>query len=187
MYKENEYDDSDDIKPNLVYSNTISSRQIIEIVKIVLFYAFELVFWLVVAKLYMNFGTKWITPAVSAMWIMGAITTYFIREERESTIKETKWTILGFLAFLLLYKVVIGLIAPISSEQMGAALNITIPAASGMAAAGFLQNILWIVSVMTPIGFLVWCAQKFRVYHGRATKQEAFQRIKGIRKNISRF
>lgn len=184
MY-ENEY--SNDIKPNLVYSNVFSMHQLVSTIKIVLFYAFELVLWLVVAKLYLNFGTKWITPAVSAMWLMGAVTTYLIREEREGTIKETKWAILGFLAFLLLYRIVINLIASISSEQMGAALNITIPAASGMAAAGFLQNILWIVSVMTPIGFLVWCAQKFRVYHGRATKQEAFQKIKGVRRDIRRF
>lgn len=184
MYQQ-DYDGN--VKPNIVYSNIYSKQQIVSTVKIVLFYAFELVLWLIVAKLYLNFGTKWITPAVSAMWVMGAVTTYFIKEEREAMIKETKWTILGFLGFLFLYRGVIGLVSSITSEQMGAALNITMPAASGMAAAGFLQNILWIVSVMTPIGFLVWCGQKFRVYHGRATKQEAFQRIKGTRQNIKRF
>ena len=86
-----------------------------------------------------------------------------------------------------MYRIVIQLVAPISSEQMGAALNITIPAVSGMAASGLLQNILLIVSVMTPIGFLIWCAQKFKNYHARETKQDAFRRIKGIKKNTPRF
>lgn len=175
------------LKPDIVYANTMSSHQLISNIKTVLFYAFILVFWLVDAKLYLNFGSKWIVPAVSTMWIMGAVTTHFIKEEKEATVKETKWTILGFLAFLFLYRGVIQLIAPISSEQMSASLNITMPAASGMAAAGMLQNILMIVSVMVPIGFLIWCGQKFRTYHGRQTKQEAFQKIKGIRKNASRF
>lgn len=187
MYNKDDPEYRGNEKPVLVYSSTISTYQAISIAKIMLFYAFELIFWLVVSKIYLNFGAKWITPAVSAMWIMGALTAYFIPEERENTIKETKWAILGFLAFLFLYKCVIGIIASISSEHMGAALNITIPAASGMAAAGFLQNILWIVSVLTPIGFLVWCGQKFRVYHGRSTKQEAFRRIKGTFQNIKRF
>jgi hypothetical protein len=176
-----------DYRPDIVYSNTMSSQQLISTIKIVLFYAFELVFWLIVSKMYAYFGNKWIVPSVSAMWIMGAITTFYIKEEKEATIKQTKWTVLGFLAFLFLYRGVIQLIAPISSEQMSAALNITIPAASGMAAAGMLQNILLIVSVMTPIGYLIWCAQKFKTYHGRATKQEAFQKIKGIRENQRRF
>lgn len=175
------------VRPDIVYTHTMSSHQLISSIKKILFYVVELVFWMVVSRLYLNFGTKWIVPSVSAMWIMGAVTTYFIKEEREGTIRETKWTILGFLAFLFMYRIVIQLVAPISSEQMGAALNITIPSVSGMAASGLLQNILLIVSVMTPIGFLIWCAQKFKNYHARATKQDAFERTKGIRKNTPRF
>lgn len=177
----------ENIRSSPVYANVFSKQQAIATAKIVLLYIVELIVWLIVAKLYMNFGTMWIVPAVSSMWLMGAFTAWFISEEREGTIKETKWAIFGFLGFLFLYRIAIGLIASISSEQMGAALNITVPAASGMAAAGFLQNILVIISVMTPIGFLVWCAQKFKTYHGRETKQSAFDRIKGIRKNIRRL
>jgi len=182
-----QYRGDSSVKPDLVYTHTISVYQLISNLKIILFYVVELVFWLVVARLYLNFGSKWIVPSVSAMRIMGAVTTYFIKEEREGTIRETKWTILGFLGFLFMYRIVIQLVAPISSEQMGAALNITIPAVSGMAASGLLQNILLIVSVMTPIGFLIWCAQKFKNYHARENKRDAFKRIKGIRENTPRF
>lgn len=175
------------LKPELIYSRTMSKHQLMTNIKCISIYVFTLVFWIIVSRLYLNFGNKWIIPSVSAMWIMGAVTTFFIKEERENTAKDTKWAILGYLGFLFLYRIVIQLVAPISSEQMGAALNITMPAASGMAAAGMLQNILIIVSVMTPVGFLIWCAQKFKTYHGRRTKDEAFRAIKGFRQNQRRF
>ena len=181
-----EYRDDSAIRPDLVYTNTMSTHQLISNIKTILFYVFELIVWMVVSRMYLNFGSKWIVPSVSAMWVMGAVTTFYIKEEREGTIRETKWTILGYLAFLFLYRIVIQLVAQVSSEQMGAALNITIPSVSGMAASGLLQNILLIVSVMTPIGFLIWCAQKFNTYQARATKQGAFKRIKGTRQNTPR-
>lgn len=176
-----------DLRPDVVYSHTYSSQQMIAYLKIILFYVFILAFWLFVAKMYRNFGTLWIIPSVSVMWFAGAITAWRVPDDRDATISQTKWTILGFVAFLLLYRGVIQIISPISSEQMSASLNINIPAASGLAAAGLLQNILMIVSVLTPLGFIIWCAQKFKTYHGRQTKSDAFKRIKGIRQNDRRF
>lgn len=182
-----EYRNDSSLKPDIIYTNTMSTEQLMVNIKCIFFYVFELIVWIVISRLYLNFGNKWIIPSVSAMWIMGAVTTLIVKEERESTISETKWAILGYLGFLFLYRIVIQLVSPISSEQMGAALNITVPAASGLAVIGMLQNILLIVSVMTPIGFLIWCAQKFKIYSGRMTKQEAFQRHKGFRENQRRF
>lgn len=178
---------STELRNDLVYSHNLTNLKLISGTKKLFFYAAILIFWLIVSKLYLNFGAKWIVPSISAMWIMGAVTTALVKEQREHTIKETKMAILALLAFLFMYRGVIQLIAPISSEQMGAALNINVPAASGMAILGVLQNILLIVSVMTPIGFLVWCAQKFKIYIGGSTKQEAFRRIKGMRDNNKRL
>lgn len=165
----------------MVYTGILKKHQLKTIFKVMLFYLIELIFWLIVAKLYRGFGSQWIIPSVSAMWIVGAGTVYFIKEERDATIKQTKWTIFGYLAFLFMYRIVIQIVSPISSEQMGAALNISVPAASGMAVAGTLQNILLIASVMVPLGFLIWCAQKFRTYQGGMTKSDAFRKFKDIR------
>lgn len=176
-----------DVRPDVKYSNEYHSQQVFAYVKTILFYVFVFAFWLFVARMYRNFGELWLIPSVSVMWIAGAITAWRVPDDREATISQTKWGILGFISFLLLYRGVIQIISPISSEQMSASLNITIPAASGLAAAGLLQNILMIVSVLTPLGFVIWCAQKFRTYHGRQTRAEAFQRIKGIRENKRRF
>lgn len=179
--------DRENFRDDLTFTEDFSSVQLKSSLKIISMYVFVLVLWLVVARLYVNFGSVWIIPSVSAMWVMGAVTTFLVREQQEETIKQTKWGILGYLGFLFMYRIVIQLVSPISSEQMGVALNITVPAASGMAAAGLLQNILLIVSVMTPIGFMIWCAQKFKIYLGGSTKQEAFNRIKGIRENKKRI
>lgn len=175
------------LRPDLVYSNVLTSYHIKMYSKTIFIYAFELILWIIISKLYLNFGNKWIIPSVSAMWVMGAITTFFIKEEKQGTIKETRNAILGYLCFLFLYRCVIQLIAPISSEQMGASLNITVPAASGLATAGLLQNILIIVSVMTPVGFLIWCGQKFKNYTAQETKQDAFKNMKGYKKNQRRY
>ena len=56
----------------------------------------------------------------------GSGDNFLIKDEREGTIRN-KMVILGYLAFLFLYRIVIQLVAPISSGQMGAALNIFIP------------------------------------------------------------
>ena len=174
-------------RSEVTYGYKINAYQWRDTLKVVSMYIFILAAWLGISAMYQNFGSRFIIPAVSAMWFMGAVTTFMIPEDRESTVDKTKWTILGYLGFLFMYRGVIQLIAPISAEQMGAALNITVPAVSGTAVVGLLQNILLMVSVMTPIGFLVYCGQKFVVLRGKMTKRQAFETIKGVRPNQRRF
>jgi hypothetical protein len=183
-----QYDNENmDVTPKLVYTGTINATQIWAYVKIIAFYILELVAWILIARAYAAFGTKLITPMVSAMYIVGAFTTWYIKEDRESTIKSTKWMVAGYLGALLVYRIVIKLAAPVTSDQMSVALNIPIPGASGLAAAGFFQNILWILAIMFPVGFVFMCGKKFVLFHGKQTKEEAFRRAKGLRKNRKRF
>ena len=176
-----------DVTPKLVYTGSMSSSQIWSYVKIIAFYVLELVAWILIARAYAAFGTKLITPMVSAMYIVGAFTTWYIKEDRESTIKSTKWMVAGYLGALLTYRIIISLVAPVTSDQMSVALNMPIPGASGLAMTGFLQNILWILAIMWPVGFVFMCGKKFVLFHGRQTKEEAFRKVKGIRKNKKRF
>lgn len=169
------------VRSDPTYTSHMHSHRLVAQLGVVLFYVAELVLWLFVARLYLNFGTKWIIPSVSMMWILGAATCAIIKEERESIVKETKWFILGFLAFLLLYRVVIQLVGSISSDQMAAALNITVPGVGGMAMTGFLQTTLLFASIMGPVGYLIYCAQKFVFYTRRHTKEEALKSLQDIR------
>lgn len=168
------------------YNTLFDSHRLIAQLKVVLFYVGILVLWLVVARLYQNFGTKWIIPSVSAMWVLAALTCCFLKGERDSILKETKWIILGFLCFLLLYRSVIKLVSSISADQMAAALNLTIPAVGGMAVTGFLQSALLFISVMTPVGYLIYCGQKFVFYVRGQTKSEAYREVKDLRQQNQR-
>ena len=65
--EQSQYREDSAVRPDIVYTNTISTHQIISNVKTILFYVIELVFWMVVSRLYLNFGSRWIVPSVSAM------------------------------------------------------------------------------------------------------------------------
>ena len=164
------------------YSAVLSKGEIKEDIKIILTYVALIILWYAIDQLYGNFGRKWITLAVGAMWIMGGVTAYLLREEQMETIKHTKTVIAGYLLILLVYRIVISTIASITAEEMAVSLDISIPTVSGQAISGFLQNIFMIIAVMTPIGFLIFCAQKFKNFKAGLTKEEAFRKIKDIRK-----
>lgn len=174
-------------KNNVVYSNTMSNELLKKHIITLLIYGLELILWVIVVKMYANFGTKWIVPSTSAMWVAGAITAFFVKEEQENTVKTTKTTIAGYLLFLLMYRFIIQTVGGISSEEIAVSLGINITQAAGMALSSWLQNILLITSVMTPAGYLIWCAQKFKVFHGRERKSDAFDRIKDIRREDTKY
>lgn len=175
-------------KTKLVYSSKVSKELFKANLKIILLYAIIFIFWIVVVKMYANFGVKWVVPSISAMWIVGAVTTYFVPDDRENTVKSTRNAVAGYLLFLFLYRFVIQYIGNISSAELAVSLGINITATAGMAISSWLQNILLITSVMTPVGYLVWCAQKFKTFNGRETKAGAFDRIKDIRRDsVRRF
>lgn len=172
----------EDNKKDAVYTRTRSKDEIFYILKVILSFVGIVAVWLVTVKSYKTFGEMWLLPAVSIMWVMGAITSYVIAEDRESTIKETKFAILGYCLLLLVYRWVLQKVAPLTASQLGTALNISYSKTSGVAATGLLQNLLVWISLMIPIGYLIWCAQKFKVFKGRKTKEEELNKLKGFNK-----
>lgn len=168
---------------DLKYTSVLTKDEFAYIGKLFFSYILTILLWIYTVYVYKAWGTTWILPSVSAMWVMGAVTGYIIAEERESTIRQTKYAIIGYTLMLIMYRIVIQLVVPVTSSQMGASLNIGMTSASGMAAAGMLQNMLIWISIMVPVGFLGWCAQKFKVFRGRKTKQEEFNMLKGFDPN----
>ena len=169
-------------RAHIIYPKIARPEELMAKLKIAAFYLGVVVFWLIVASIYRGFGRSWIIPAVSVMWIAGAVTAFVARNDEENTTRETRWVILGFLGFLLIYRSILPFIVPLSSAQMAAALDINIPAVSGAAIAGMLQSVLLLASVLTPVGFLIWCGQKIRQFHGRRSRQAVFERVKGVKR-----
>jgi len=170
------------MEQHLTYGKSARPENWIANLKIIGFYVAVVIFWLLIASVYRGFGRGWLIPAVSIMWLSGAVTSYVAQNDQENTLRETRWVILGFLSFLLIYRSILPLIVPLTSAQMSAALDLNIPAVSGTAIAGTLQTILLLTSVLTPVGYLIWCGQKIRQYHGRRTRQNMFEQIKGTKR-----
>ena len=129
-------------KDVVTYSKTMSDELLKKNIIKILLYGLEIILWITVVKLYANFGVKWIVPSVSAMWVCGAITAFFVKEEQENTVKSTKLSIAGYLLFLLLYRLIIGKISGISAEEFALSLGINVTQAAGIAIGSWLQNIL---------------------------------------------
>lgn len=174
-------------RERLEYSDAMCAELIKKDILKMLVYCLEIVLWVAVVKLYANFGVKIVVPAVSAMWVMGAVTAFFVKDDQENTVKGTKTSIAGYLLFLLMYRFVIQKVGGLTSQEIAVSLGINVTAAAGMAVSAWLQNILLISVVSIPIGYLVWCAQKFKTFHGRERKTDAFDRIKDIRREHPKY
>lgn len=179
--------DSERFRPQVIYASAAKKQQLVGNIKVIAFYVFIFTAWMVLAHFTERLGAQWVIPSISLMWIIGAITAFLIPNDREETIAQTKWGILGYIGFLFIYRAAAQLIAPLTPDQMASSLGLNVPAASGATATGFLTTMLVIISVTVPIGFAVWCGQKFMHYKGSLNKHESFRRIKGIRDNARRF
>lgn len=172
----------EDKNGNLTYSNTRTKEEYFEILKLLTSYFITIGIWLFTIYIYKNFGRTWLLAGTSAMWIMGAITSFFIAGERDNTVKQTKLAILGYCLLLLLYRWVLQKISGINASSLSASLNISMSSTAGMAASGLLQNILIMISVMTPIGYLIWCGQKFKVFRITKTRKDELESLKNYKK-----
>lgn len=170
-------------KDVLVYSDAYKKGRMIVAFRVIATYALIYAVFVYVSKIYLNFGKRWIAWIIPLMLLAGAITAHFIKEEEQNTLHQTKLAVLALMGFWFLYRLVISHISGITSEEMNASLGITITATSGAAVSGMLQNILMIISVMTPIGYIIWCAQKFKHYKMGVSRRKAYDELKNMDSN----
>lgn len=168
---------------NAIYEHKHTSPKVYLTMKVFASYIalFLLASWTV--SLFAIFGRGWIQFAVSLMWIIGGIGVWKMPETRDTTLKETKWAVLGYLVFLLAYRFVIAKFSQFSPDAVGASLGVNMPVSSASAALGFFQNILMIISVGVPIGYMIWMGQKFKIHHGKLAKDKAFEKYKGLKRS----
>ena len=100
------------------------------------------------------FGVNIIAPMTGIMWLCGVIVAWFLPSHRHDTLKETHITIGVYLISLIVFKELVAKISGVSSEMLMATYNQAIPVTSGQAFSGYLQTMLWITTIMTPVGFI---------------------------------
>jgi hypothetical protein len=117
------------------------------------------------------------------MYVVGAFFAILLPSQKKETINHTKWFVLGYLGILFLYKFVIAAVSGVSADSLAAAFNQPLPASTGTAVAGWLQNLLWILAITTPIGFFTMQAKKIPQFIKTRNKNDTIRRIRDIRDN----
>lgn len=129
------------------------------------------------------FGKNIIAPAIGLMWGLGAFVAWKIPSQRSSTLTQSYATVAGYVAGLLLFKVLIGIAVNTSSEQLMATYSQVMPVSTGSTISGFLQSMLWITAFMTPITACGAQAKKLITFRRTLSKNKVLEQIRGISEN----
>lgn len=127
------------------------------------------------------FGTSLIAPLSATMWVAGLVVAIVLPSHRRTTLNETIVAVTGYCILLLGIRVGLQLISGVSTEMLIASYSEMINLTGGSAVSGYLQNILWISSVMVPVGFLAMQGKKLFQFRRTLSKTRAFDRLRSIR------
>lgn len=129
------------------------------------------------------FGINIVAPLTSVMWLSGIIVGLIQPSLRRATLRETHITIGVYLISITLFKELVASISGISSEMLMATYNQPIPVTSGAAFSGYLQTMLWITTIMTPVGFIIMEVKKLFTMRRTQEAKKFHDTLLGARKN----
>lgn len=165
----------------IVYDKGISSNETLKMITGVGIPLGVFAFALLTISTFAEFGSKLLLPMTAAMWICGLGVAIYLPSMREEVIGDTMKAIVAYCAAMIGFKILLKLTSGVSSEMIGASFNQAIPTTTGNAIYGYLQNIMWITSVMTPIGFLGMQVSRIVKFRKTRSIQKAFGQARGIR------
>ena len=127
------------------------------------------------------FGSNLIAPLTGVMWAAGAACALILPSHRSTILNETHVTIACYLLALTGIRELIALVSGVSSEMLMASYNQAIPLTSGSTVSGYLQTLLWISAIMTPLGFIGMQGKRIYSFRRKASKQKFFDQTRSIR------
>jgi len=127
------------------------------------------------------FGSNLVAPMTGIMWVAGAICALILPSHRATILTETHVTIGCYLLALAGIRELIALVSGVSSEMLMASYNQAIPLTSGSTISGYLQTLLWISAIMTPLGFVGMQGKRIYSFKRKASKQKFFDQTRSIR------
>lgn len=133
------------------------------------------------------FGYDLIAPMTGIMWACGVLVAFLQPAQRRSVLKETHVTIGVYLVSLIVLKEMVSAISGVSSEMLMATYNQVLPVTSGAAFSGYMQTMLWITTIMTPVGFIFMQVKKLFSLHRNSEAKKYHDRLLGTRRNGKHF
>ena len=168
-------------KSPITYKKGVSGADIYRYIKAVGLPVGVFLLALFVITRFAAFGGNLIAPLTGIMWAFGTVCALLLSSHRTSILTETHVTVGCYLIALTGLRAVISLVSGVSSEMLMASYNQAIPLTSGSTISGYLQTLLWIAAVMTPLGFIGMQAKKVYSFKKKVSKQKFFEQTRGLR------
>ena len=127
-----------------------------------------------------GFGSKLVAPLTALMICFGVICAIWLPSHRGTILTETNVTVGCYLLALLGLRQIIAMMSGVSSEMLMATFNQALPATSGSAISGWLQNLMWITAVMTPVGFIGLQGKRIFTFKRKNSKERFIDQTRGI-------
>lgn len=144
-------------------------------------YAYICGMWMYLSSVYYNFGKYIISSAIAATIVISSFVAIILASQRIEVIKDMKKMLALYVSVLFAYRYIAMLLSGVSSEDLSAALNTALPGTSGTAMLGWLQTILWIAAIATPVGFCGMQLKKIGQFFGTKRKSQAIREIRDVR------
>ena len=168
---------------SITYKRRLGGAELVRYIKAIGFSLSLFVFAMYVLMKFGNFGTSILAPLIGVMWVFGVICAVSIPSQKTSILNETHITIAVYLVTLIAVRVLIKLVSGVSSEMLMSSFNQPLPLTGGSTISGYLQTMMWITTVMTPLGFIGMEGKKVFTFRKKANKNKELERLRGFRQN----
>ena len=166
---------------NLIYKDSIDKTDVIAFLKAIALPSLVFILCLFTIYKFAKFGRIILSPLIVLMWGVALICAFLLPSQRESVVKETMVTIGIYCCTLLLLRVLIRIMSGASSGVLEASFDITIPETSGTTIIGYIQNVLYLGAVLTPLGFVGMQVKRIFQFKKNANKVKTFNQLRNIR------
>lgn len=163
----------------ITYKQKLTSQELSGYIKAVLLPIAVFFLALIVISRFGAFGKNIMAPVCCAVWGFGVIVALKAPSQRKTTLNEVYGMIAGYCAGLYVIRILIGLAANTSSEQLMASYEQALPQSTGSTISGYLQSMLWILAFITPFTFLGVLAKKLISFRKTAAKDRVLRQVRG--------
>jgi len=130
-----------------------------------------------------TFGLKLICPLIGAMWVVGVFVAFLLPPMRGEVLSQTLITIASYCGSLLTLRIALKLVSGVSAEMIAASYDQAITTASGNMLPGYVQNFLWVTTLMVPLAFLGLQGKRLLQFRRTASLQKMLGRTRKYRTN----
>ena len=168
-------------KQSLTYRQSVSGADISRYIKAIGLPVGVVLMAMFVISRFAQFGNNLVAPLTGIMWAIGAFCALILPSHRSNILNETHVTIACYLLALAGIRELIALVSGVSAEMLMASYGQAIPLTSGSTISGYLQTLLWISAIMTPLGFVGMQGKRVYSFKRKASKQKFFDQTRSIR------